>query len=121
MGGGCSLPSVCLFLVFYNRVCVCVSSEIELVVDIHFTRKSLRVILPPPCTRAWSNNRSNIFHCGPVGCGEVVKICNNLMLGISMIGASEMMNFGVRCDPPTASRCYFVCVCVCVCVCVYLR
>mmetsp|Transcript_22582 Transcript_22582/g.58974 ORF Transcript_22582/g.58974 Transcript_22582/m.58974 type:complete len:334 (+) Transcript_22582:44-1045(+) len=39
---------------------------------------------------------ANIFHCGGVGHGEVVKICNNLMLGISMIGASEMMNLGVR-------------------------
>lgn len=39
---------------------------------------------------------ANVFHCGDVGSGEVVKICNNLMLGISMIGASEMMNLGVQ-------------------------
>jgi hypothetical protein len=38
----------------------------------------------------------NIFHCGKVGSGEVVKICNNLMLGISMMGASETMQLGVK-------------------------
>ena len=47
------------------------------------------------------------------------------MLGISMIGASEMMNFGVRwvqvqAALPAPRVCVFVCsyVCVCVCVCV---
>lgn len=29
---------------------------------------------------------TNVFYCGPVGSGEVVKLCNNLMLGISMLG-----------------------------------
>ncbi|KAI8608223.1 6-phosphogluconate dehydrogenase [Chytriomyces sp. MP71] len=38
----------------------------------------------------------NIVHCGTVGNGQVAKICNNMMLGISMIAASETMNLGVR-------------------------
>jgi 3-hydroxyisobutyrate dehydrogenase len=36
----------------------------------------------------------NIVHCGDSGTGQVAKICNNLLLGISMIGASEAMNLG---------------------------
>lgn len=38
----------------------------------------------------------NIVHCGDVGTGQVAKICNNMMLGISMIGVSETMNLGVK-------------------------
>lgn len=38
----------------------------------------------------------NIIHCGDVGAGQVVKICNNLVLGISMVAISEAMNMGVR-------------------------
>jgi 3-hydroxyisobutyrate dehydrogenase len=36
----------------------------------------------------------NIVHCGGSGTGQVAKICNNLILGISMIGVSEAMNLG---------------------------
>lgn len=36
------------------------------------------------------------FHCGPVGNGLVAKICNNMMLAISMIGTSETLNMGIR-------------------------
>jgi 3-hydroxyisobutyrate dehydrogenase len=36
----------------------------------------------------------NIVHCGAAGTGQVAKICNNLLLGISMIGVSEAMNLG---------------------------
>lgn len=36
----------------------------------------------------------NIVHCGPVGTGEVAKLCNNLLLAISMIGVAEAMNLG---------------------------
>ncbi|XP_043199004.1 3-hydroxyisobutyrate dehydrogenase, mitochondrial-like isoform X1 [Amphibalanus amphitrite] len=38
----------------------------------------------------------NIVHCGDVGMGQSVKICNNMMLAISMIGAAETMNLGAR-------------------------
>ncbi|MDP8985151.1 MAG: 3-hydroxyisobutyrate dehydrogenase [Pseudomonadota bacterium] len=37
----------------------------------------------------------NIAHCGGAGTGQVAKICNNLLLGISMIGVAEAMNLGV--------------------------
>lgn len=33
-------------------------------------------------------------HCGESGAGQVVKVCNNLVLGISMIGVCEAMNLG---------------------------
>jgi len=36
----------------------------------------------------------NIVHCGAVGTGQIAKICNNLLLGISMIGVSEAMALG---------------------------
>jgi 3-hydroxyisobutyrate dehydrogenase len=39
---------------------------------------------------------ANIVHCGAVGTGQVAKICNNLILGISMTGVAEAMNLGVK-------------------------
>ena len=38
----------------------------------------------------------NIAFCGPIGNGQIAKVCNNMMLGISMIAASETLNLGVR-------------------------
>lgn len=39
----------------------------------------------------------NIAHCGELpGSGEVAKLCNNLILGISMCAVSEAMNLGVK-------------------------
>ena len=34
----------------------------------------------------------NVIHCGDIGSGEVAKICNNMLLGISMLGTSEALN-----------------------------
>ncbi|HEY0288938.1 MAG TPA: 3-hydroxyisobutyrate dehydrogenase [Pseudomonas sp.] len=36
----------------------------------------------------------NIVHCGDIGTGQIAKICNNLLLGISMIGVAEAMALG---------------------------
>ena len=36
----------------------------------------------------------NVVHCGAAGTGQVAKICNNMLLAISMIGVSEAMNLG---------------------------
>jgi 3-hydroxyisobutyrate dehydrogenase len=36
----------------------------------------------------------NVVHCGASGTGQVAKICNNMLLGISMIGVAEAMNLG---------------------------
>lgn len=36
----------------------------------------------------------NIVYCGNSGTGQVAKICNNMLLGISMIGVAEAMNLG---------------------------
>jgi 3-hydroxyisobutyrate dehydrogenase len=41
-----------------------------------------------------SSMGKNIVHCGGVGTGQVAKICNNMLLGISMIGVAEAMNLG---------------------------
>ncbi len=38
----------------------------------------------------------NIVHCGDSGTGQVAKICNNLLLGISMIGVAEAMTLGAK-------------------------
>ncbi len=38
----------------------------------------------------------NIVHCGAPSTGQVAKICNNLVLGISMAAVSEAMNLGVK-------------------------
>ena len=37
-----------------------------------------------------------ITHCGVCGMGEAAKICNNMMLAISMIGTAETMNLAIR-------------------------
>jgi 3-hydroxyisobutyrate dehydrogenase len=36
----------------------------------------------------------NVVHCGASGTGQVAKICNNMLLGITMIGVAEAMNLG---------------------------
>lgn len=37
-----------------------------------------------------------VIHAGPPGRGQAAKICNNLLLGISMIGVSEAFNLADR-------------------------
>lgn len=37
----------------------------------------------------------NIFHAGTSGAGQVAKICNNMLLGIQMVGTAEAINLGV--------------------------
>jgi 3-hydroxyisobutyrate dehydrogenase len=39
---------------------------------------------------------SKVVHCGCVGSGQAAKICNNMLLGICMIGTAETMNLGVK-------------------------
>lgn len=38
---------------------------------------------------------ANIFHAGGAGAGQTAKICNNMLLGILMIGTSEAIALGV--------------------------
>ncbi len=38
----------------------------------------------------------NMVHCGDVGAGQIAKICNNLILGISMAAVAEGMALGVK-------------------------
>lgn len=37
-----------------------------------------------------------IVHCGDYGMGQAAKLCNNMLLGITMIGVCEAMNLAVR-------------------------
>ncbi|MEV0548955.1 3-hydroxyisobutyrate dehydrogenase [Nocardia salmonicida] len=37
-----------------------------------------------------------VVHCGGAGVGQAAKICNNMLLGISMIGLSEALVLGER-------------------------
>lgn len=39
---------------------------------------------------------TNLFHCGDPGMGEVAKLTNNLILGISMVATSEGMAIGEK-------------------------
>ena len=49
---------------------------------------------------------ANIFHAGDAGGGQTAKICNNLLLGILMIGTSEAIALGVAngLDPKVLSE-----------------
>ena len=38
----------------------------------------------------------NVFHCGDHGNGQAAKVCNNMLLGISMIGTSEALQLAIR-------------------------
>ncbi len=38
---------------------------------------------------------SNVFRAGDAGAGQVVKIVNNMMLAIQMVGTAEALSFGV--------------------------
>lgn len=48
----------------------------------------------------------NIFHAGDSGAGQTVKVCNNMLLGILMIGTSEALRLGMAngIDPATLSE-----------------
>lgn len=37
-----------------------------------------------------------VVHCGDSGMGQAAKLCNNMLLGITMIGVCEAMNLAVR-------------------------
>src|SRR5262249_21836232 len=39
---------------------------------------------------------ANVIHVGPLGSGEVAKICNNLIAGVSMIAVAEAFTIGIR-------------------------
>jgi 3-hydroxyisobutyrate dehydrogenase len=41
-----------------------------------------------------SSMGKNIVHCGDTGTGQAAKICNNLVLGITMAGVAEAMALG---------------------------
>ncbi|MCW0218565.1 MAG: NAD-binding protein, partial [Prosthecobacter sp.] len=43
-----------------------------------------------------------IYHTGPVGNGQAAKICNNMILGISMIGVSEAFLLADKLGLPAA-------------------
>lgn len=41
---------------------------------------------------------SRIVYCGDVGMGQAAKLCNNMLLAISMIGTAEAFNLGQKWD-----------------------
>ncbi len=43
-----------------------------------------------------SHMGKNLVHCGEVGAGQIAKICNNMILGISMIAVAEGMALGAK-------------------------
>jgi 3-hydroxyisobutyrate dehydrogenase len=49
---------------------------------------------------------ANVFHAGDAGAGQTAKICNNMLLGILMIGTAEAIALGVAngLDPKVLSE-----------------
>ena len=47
----------------------------------------------------------NIFHAGPLGAGQVAKICNNMLLAVLMAGTSEALQLAIAngLDPKVVS------------------
>ena len=43
-----------------------------------------------------------VVHCGEAGAGQAAKICNNMILGISMIGVCEAFNLAEKLAVPQA-------------------
>ena len=39
---------------------------------------------------------ANVFHCGSAGTGDIAKLCNNMILGISMCAVSEGLSMGEK-------------------------
>lgn len=39
---------------------------------------------------------AKIFHCGGPGAGQIAKLCNNLILGVTMAGTAESFNMGLK-------------------------
>lgn len=37
-----------------------------------------------------------VFSCGPVGSGQIAKICNNMILGVSMAALAEALHLGAQ-------------------------
>jgi 3-hydroxyisobutyrate dehydrogenase len=51
---------------------------------------------PVECARSVLEKMGkNIFHAGTNGAGQTVKVCNNMMLGIQMLGTSEALRLGI--------------------------
>lgn len=48
------------------------------------------------CTPVLERMGKAVVHCGPVGNGQAAKLCNNLVLAISMAGVAEGMLLGQR-------------------------
>jgi 3-hydroxyisobutyrate dehydrogenase len=47
-------------------------------------------------TPVLENMGKKIVHCGDAGAGQVAKLCNNMILGITMIGVSEAFILGEK-------------------------
>ncbi|KAJ7380137.1 hypothetical protein OS493_010848 [Desmophyllum pertusum] len=47
-------------------------------------------------TKLLQHMGKNVIHTGATGTGQAAKICNNLLLAVSMIGVSEATNLGIR-------------------------
>lgn len=66
------------------------------------TNKTLTIMVggtPPSFTKAQPILEAmgkNIIHAGDAGCGQAAKICNNMILGISMAAISEAFELGEK-------------------------
>ena len=42
------------------------------------------------------NMGKNVVHCGDLGTGLIAKICNNLLLAVTMVGTCEALHLGTK-------------------------
>ena len=49
-----------------------------------------------PAEKVLLSMGKKVFHCGGAGAGQAAKICNNMLLAISMIGVSEALILGEK-------------------------
>ena len=53
-------------------------------------------IVRPRPSRYWPAVGRTIVHAGPAGNGQAAKICNNMILGVSMIAVCEAFSLAER-------------------------
>ena len=91
-----SIVSVC--------VCVCVCVYIYMLcAGVGLAKKGMLAFLVGGLEKNYTRAKpllecmgKNIIHCGDNGNGQAAKICNNMLLGISMIGTSEALQLAIR-------------------------
>ncbi|CAO3612419.1 unnamed protein product [Cunninghamella blakesleeana] len=67
------------------------------------TNGTLTFMVGAPSKESFENTKpilslmgKNVIYCGKNGTGQIAKLCNNMLLGISMVGVAETMLLGAK-------------------------